>query len=43
MLKRLSLIFMLMALSATLLAACGGKDDDEERGRGSAGEGEISA
>ena len=30
MLKRLSLIFMLMALSATLLAACGGKDDEEE-------------
>ena len=30
MLKRLSLIFMLIALSATLLAACHGKDDDEE-------------
>ena len=32
MLKRLSLIFMLIALSATLLAACGGKDDDEDEG-----------
>ena len=30
MLKRLSLIFMLIALSATLLAACGGKDEDDE-------------
>jgi plastocyanin len=30
MLKRLSLIFMLIALSATLLAACGKKDDDDE-------------
>jgi hypothetical protein len=30
MLKRLSLIFMLIALSATLLAACRGKDDDDE-------------
>ena len=29
MLKRLSLIFMLIALSATLLAACGKGDDDE--------------
>lgn len=32
MLKRLSLIFMLIALSATLLAACGKDDDDEEGG-----------